>query len=94
MANIIGIKNHKDEIYIQIKKNKNTLKLLNKVSLSIFKDEWTIEEEYIGKLRDNQQFSHKENKKYLQIISIKDRIHITILGIKNNKEILDLIKTS
>ena len=50
-----------------------------------------IDDHYRGELKDNDYFGFEKDGVYLIIVMTKERAHIIILGLPNNKEVKEFL---
>ncbi|MBI2632125.1 hypothetical protein HYW75_03915 [Candidatus Pacearchaeota archaeon] len=91
MAKLLAIKDEKSELYAQLETTKDIWKFLDKLAYRLYDENWMIDDHYRGELKDNDYFSFEKEGVYLIIIMTKERTHLVILGLPNNKEYKEFI---
>ena len=91
MKKIYVIKNGKSELYVQIEVTKGIWKTLDELANRLYDENWMIDDHYRGELKDNDYFSFEKDGVCLMIVMTKERAHIIILGLPNNKEVREFL---
>ena len=91
MEKLYSSKDEKSEFYAQIEVTKNIWKFLDKLTYRLFDENWMIDDHYRGEFKDNDYFSFEKDGVYLIIVMTKERAHIIIVGLPNNKEVKEFL---
>ena len=79
----------KDKRPIEV--TKNIWKFLDKLAYRLFDENWMIDDHYGGELKDNDYFGFEKDGVYLMIVMAKERAHIIIIGLPDNKEVKEFL---
>ena len=91
MEILYSTKDEKSEFYAQIEVTKNIWKFLDKLTYRLFDENFMVDDHYRGELKDNDYFSFEKDGVYLIIVMTKERAHIIILGLPDNKEVKEFL---
>ncbi|MCW8965448.1 MAG: hypothetical protein OQK82_01985 [Candidatus Pacearchaeota archaeon] len=91
MQKLYSTKDEKSEFYAQIEVTKNIWKFLDQLTYRLFNENWMVDDLYRGELKDNDYFSFEKDGVCLIIVMTKEREHIIILGLRDNKEVKEFL---
>ena len=91
MKKLYATKDEKSEFYAQIETNRDIWKFLDKLTYRLFDENYMIDDHYRGEIKTNDYFSFEKEGIYLIIVMTKERTHLIILGLPNNKEVKEFI---
>ena len=84
---LFGIKDENNELYFNIEKNSNTLKLIDKIAFFLFDEDMANEFEnrwQTGLPEKEDYFCIEKEGIYMGVIISEKRVHIILRGIPNN----------
>jgi len=91
MLKLYSTKDENGEFYFQIESTPSFWKFIDKIAYLIYDENDMIDDHYRGEFKDNDYFSFKKNGVIMLIIMTKKRIHVSIFGYSNNKEIKEVL---
>jgi len=91
MGKLYATKDEKSEFYAQIETNRDIWKFLDKLTYRLFDENYMVDDHYGGEIKTNDYFSFEKEGVYLIIVMTKERTHLIILGLPDNKEVKEFI---
>lgn len=93
---LFGIKSEKDELYFQFEKCKEVLHTLYSIEAEALQDIAINFEDFLqGGLPEKESyFSFFENGVFIALVITKERVHLIIKGVVDNKKIKEIVSRS